>query len=139
MYEGLSTPHFSIRDRSGGGGWRESSSRSRVDGGILGVVTYLIYPLVALGWSTREASNERNHPPSEWPATLLIVARDEESNLSEKLDSLKRCTYPNLEIWVVSDGSTDGTVEIAEKHPVVTRVIHCSETRGKTRATLERA
>lgn len=46
--------------------------------------------------------------------TILLAARDEEENLSRKLQNLDGLDYPadRLEVLVVSDGSTDGTNKI---------------------------
>jgi len=49
-------------------------------------------------------------PEKERPlVTVIIPAYNEEKNLSSLLDSLREQSYPNLEIMVVNDGSTDGT------------------------------
>ncbi len=45
--------------------------------------------------------------------TALIPAKDEEAALAECLDSVRAQTYPNLEILVVDDRSSDGTGDIA--------------------------
>ena len=50
------------------------------------------------------------------PQVLAIVpAKDEEANLADCLASVSRQTYPNLEILVVDDRSTDRTGEIARQ------------------------
>lgn len=43
--------------------------------------------------------------------TILLAARNEEENLVSKLQNLDRLDYPanQVEVLVVSDGSTDGT------------------------------
>jgi chlorobactene glucosyltransferase len=46
--------------------------------------------------------------------SVVIPARDEESNISECLESIRAQDYPNLEIIVVDDRSTDRTAEIVE-------------------------
>ena len=43
------------------------------------------------------------------PISVLVPARNEEANLPRCLDSLLAQSYPNLEILVVDDDSTDGT------------------------------
>jgi cellulose synthase/poly-beta-1,6-N-acetylglucosamine synthase-like glycosyltransferase len=50
--------------------------------------------------------------------SILIAARNEESNLPAKLDNLRRLDYPQqrLQIIIASDGSTDRTAEILRQH-----------------------
>ncbi|MEU3353143.1 glycosyltransferase [Streptomyces sp. NPDC037389] len=54
-------------------------------------------------------------PPADWPAVAVVVpARDEAEVLPMSLPSLLAQDYPGpLEIFVVDDGSTDGTGELA--------------------------
>jgi chlorobactene glucosyltransferase len=58
-------------------------------------------------------------PPFDQPGSPLvsaiIPAKDEELNLADCLASVCRQTYPNLEILVVDDRSTDRTPEIARE------------------------
>jgi chlorobactene glucosyltransferase len=53
--------------------------------------------------------------------SVLVPARNEENNLGRCLDSLLAQSYPNLEILVMDDDSTDGTwtllQEYASRHP----------------------
>ncbi|MDP7666309.1 MAG: glycosyltransferase family 2 protein, partial [Candidatus Poseidoniia archaeon] len=50
--------------------------------------------------------------------------------LSDCLDSLTKSTYPNLEIVVVDNASTDGSPEwVAENHPDV-KLVRCDENHG---------
>ena len=48
--------------------------------------------------------------------TVIIPAHNEAKNLSNLLDSLREQSYPNLEIMIVNDGSTDRTVEIVRNY-----------------------
>jgi len=48
--------------------------------------------------------------------SVIIPAYNEAKNLSNLLDSLREQSYPNLEIMIVNDGSTDGTVEIVRNY-----------------------
>ena len=47
--------------------------------------------------------------------SAVTIVRDGERFLAEALDSILGQTYSNLDIVVVDDGSTDGSVEIAER------------------------
>ena len=47
--------------------------------------------------------------------SVLVPARNEESNIGTCLDSLRRQDYPEFEILVLDDSSTDGTAEIAAR------------------------
>ena len=56
---------------------------------------------------------EENQPmPS---ISIVIPARNEERNLEHALQSVLGLDYPDLEIMVVNDRSTDGTGDILEK------------------------
>lgn len=53
--------------------------------------------------------------PARWPRVSLIVpARDEATNLEPAIISRLRDGYPELELIIVDDRSTDGTGEIAD-------------------------
>ena len=60
-------------------------------------------------------SSPQYHEP-DWPlVTAILPAKDEEANLAACLTSVCGLTYPNLEILVVDDRSTDRTGEIARQ------------------------
>ncbi len=53
-----------------------------------------------------------------WPRISVIVcAYNEENTIEECLASLAACNYPDLEVIVCDDGSTDRTLEIAGRFP----------------------
>jgi len=55
--------------------------------------------------------------PEDFPlVSVLIPARNEEGNLPALLTDLNVCTYPNLEIIVCNDQSTDQTQQILETY-----------------------
>jgi chlorobactene glucosyltransferase len=60
----------------------------------------------------RSPRYDRPDPPL---VTAILPAKDEEAYLAECLMSLRRLTYPNLEILVVDDRSTDRTGDIARE------------------------
>lgn len=47
--------------------------------------------------------------------SVLIPARNEEANIATCLESLRQQDYPNLEILVLDDGSSDNTAGIVER------------------------
>jgi glycosyltransferase involved in cell wall biosynthesis len=54
----------------------------------------------------------------EWPTVSVVVcAYNEETTLGECLDSLMACPYPDLDVVVCDDGSTDATAEVARRYP----------------------
>jgi glycosyltransferase involved in cell wall biosynthesis len=66
--------------------------------------------------------------PSEttnFPRVSCVVAvYNGETYLSEAIDSLLAQTYPNLEIVVVNDGSTDGTADVIRRFGDRLRLLH---------------
>lgn len=55
----------------------------------------------------------------EWPSVSVIVcAYEAEETIEECLRSLTELDYPNYEVLVVDDGSTDATAAIARRFPV---------------------
>jgi biofilm PGA synthesis N-glycosyltransferase PgaC len=77
--------------------------------------TYLGYPalLALLAWLRPRPPIVRG--PLTPTVTVLLVAHNEETRLAAKLRNCLELVYPrqNLEILVVSDGSTDSTEDIA--------------------------
>jgi cellulose synthase/poly-beta-1,6-N-acetylglucosamine synthase-like glycosyltransferase len=83
---------------------------------VLGA-TYVGYPLVVYLLSRfRRRSTPATDGMSE-PVTLIIAARDEEEVIGPKLRSCLEQDYPEslLKLIVVSDGSTDGTVDVVRE------------------------
>jgi cellulose synthase/poly-beta-1,6-N-acetylglucosamine synthase-like glycosyltransferase len=82
----------------------------------LGVLayTYAGYPLLVYGLS-RLRSRASRAGDIEPRVSIVLAAHDERAHLRAKLECLLALDYPadRLEIIVVSDGSTDGTDEIA--------------------------
>ena len=78
--------------------------------------TYLLYPLLIV-----LASKLKNRPPvpditgTVYPSiTMIIIARNEENIILDKLENCRNLDYPAdlLHVCVVSDGSIDGTARI---------------------------
>ena len=61
------------------------------------------------------------HRRSDWPkVSVLICARNAAETLDECLRSIAGLDYPDYEVIVVNDGSTDATGAIARRHAGVT-------------------
>lgn len=55
--------------------------------------------------------------PSHFPlVSVLVPARDEAGNIEHLINSLIRQDYPNLEILILDDNSTDNTARIVKKY-----------------------
>ncbi len=100
------------------------------------IYSYALYP--GLLWLlSRLPPRPQRDPgePAQWPpVSILISAYNEQSILAERLRNLLELQYPRerLEIMVGSDGSEDGTCEIArafETHGV--RLVAFPQRRGK--------
>lgn len=76
-------------------------------------------------------SNNRSIPEiKKFPkVSVLIPARNEEKNIERTLLSIKSQNYPNLEVIVIDDASTDKTYEIAKK---LAKTYRFKERRGKS-------
>jgi GT2 family glycosyltransferase len=56
---------------------------------------------------------------TDWPkASVVVCAYQAESTIEECLQSLTHLNYPDYEVLVVDDGSTDATAELASDYPV---------------------
>jgi chlorobactene glucosyltransferase len=65
---------------------------------------------------SRSLDNESDIPLENPPLVSVIVpARNEAHNIARCVSSILSATYPNLELIVVDDGSTDGTAQIARE------------------------
>jgi biofilm PGA synthesis N-glycosyltransferase PgaC len=69
------------------------------------------------------------------PVSILIAAYNEEENLPETFRGLRGLDYPGqVEIIVVDDGSTDGTVEVLKSQNIPRLVVIEAEHGGKAHA-----
>ena len=101
--------------------------------GVVGGV-YLALPAALAARSLACPRNVRSGSARPRSVTVLIVAHDEADVISSKLDDVARlaCSHP-MQVIVASDGSNDGTVELARSHPSKPTVIDLPR-RGKAAA-----
>jgi cellulose synthase/poly-beta-1,6-N-acetylglucosamine synthase-like glycosyltransferase len=93
-----------------------------------------VYPLVIVAWGAlfpRRVEKRYRHAP----VTVVLAAKNEEINIKARIENLLEQEYPRemLEIVVVSDGSTDRTVEVAKQFEDV-RVLESRRAVGKAGA-----
>jgi cellulose synthase/poly-beta-1,6-N-acetylglucosamine synthase-like glycosyltransferase/peptidoglycan/xylan/chitin deacetylase (PgdA/CDA1 family) len=84
---------------------------------VLGAGTMILVTAgnVALALWVRHRDKRRPPLHPRPPATVLIAAYNEAAVIEKTLTSLRRSHYPELEVMVVDDGSTDGTREILHR------------------------
>lgn len=75
-------------------------------------------PKPALGVVHRWAVHDVRDLRERWPALSIVVcAYNEARRLDDCLASLDRLDYPDLNVIVCDDGSTDATLELARRYP----------------------
>lgn len=90
------------------------------------LICYSLFLILATIWWLSVQVSEPGQ--SDERITAIVVTRNEELNIVPLLESLKRQTYPHLEVIMVDDGSTDKTVEYAEKLQLENlRILHLEE------------
>ena len=94
------------------------------------VYTYLVFP-VAMAIIGRRRPALRSRPEKLPSVSLVIPAHNEEDVIARKIKNSKSIDYPNLEIIVASDGSTDRTNEIVGAFGDDVRLLDFAGRRGK--------
>ena len=78
--------------------------------GVAGCMLVLV--VIAL-WNRRVLGKPGGGPPARWPrVSVLLPARNEERNITAAVQSLATQDYPDFELLVLDDGSTDRTPEM---------------------------
>lgn len=95
-----------------------------------GVIIYILSKL--RGEATLPSTPSDNDLPE---VTLLIAAYNEERFIASKIENSLALAYPpeKLNVWIVTDGSTDKTLEIATGYSRV-KTFHTPERSGKIHA-----
>ncbi|RYU15101.1 glycosyltransferase [Nocardioides iriomotensis] len=95
-----------------------ATSAGRIEGWGFGLTREDRSPRPALDVATEWAGRTLRRLRTSWPSLSVVVcAYNEERRLGECLESLARLDYPHLQVLVCDDGSTDRTLEIAERSP----------------------
>jgi cellulose synthase/poly-beta-1,6-N-acetylglucosamine synthase-like glycosyltransferase len=97
----------------------------------LGIALLATGLLIWGGYATRRLLDVVVPERGQWPSVSLIApARNEERNIELAVRSLVKLDYPNLEITIVNDRSTDRTGEILDRLAgefLQLNVVHLSE------------
>lgn len=96
---------------------------------------FVLYP-IALFMRARLAPDPVSSAPCTPHVDLIICAHNEAQSIVSKLENALELDYPRelLRIWVASDGSTDGTVELARRFEDRGVVVLDLPRRGKAHA-----
>ncbi len=91
---------------------------NHVEGWGFGLTTHDRRPKQAIEsvktWTTRSLKDLRD----TWPRVSVVVcAYNEERTIEECLASLEACDYPDLEVILCDDGSSDRTLQISQRFP----------------------
>lgn len=107
---------------------------------VFGVLfSYFLYPLL-LRLTPRRTGATEQHADPQFPrrVSLIVTAHNEEARIREKIENCLQLTYPDLELIIASDASTDGTDgivgEYADKGVLLARA---EERKGKEYAQLQ--
>lgn len=101
--------------------------------------SYFVYPLV-LQFTPRRQGNKGRKPWSNTAQkiSLIVTAHNEAHRIREKLENCLALDYPNLEIIVASDASTDETDQIVQEyHHRGIKLARANERKGKEHAQLQ--
>lgn len=104
--------------------------------GLCAVATiypYILYPVILRALPARPLSTADIASEGGKEFALLFCAYNEAKAIPEKIDNLRvlRTAYPNLEILVYDDCSSDGTADMLERSGLDLRVIRGIERAGK--------
>lgn len=101
---------------------------------VLGLFDLLV-GWALLGWLLTRPSSPGSPAISGATISVIIPARNEARHLPDLLHDLSKQNYPDFEVIVVDDHSTDGTADVATTNAAAhVRVIRLTDTEGKKAA-----
>ncbi len=93
--------------------------------------TYLGYPPLLIFWNKLKPNQISEHPVSNVlpKIDLVIAAYNEERVIREKIENSMQLDYPKelINIWIVSDGSSDRTNDIVKEFTKSEKNVHLLE------------
>jgi len=76
------------------------------------VVDFLLYFNALYGFFKRKKSSDKNYDFNKHQISIVVPAYNEEVSIITCIDNLLRLDYPNYEIVLVNDGSSDKTMNV---------------------------
>lgn len=107
---------------------------------VVGVLfSYFLYPLLLRLTPRRAGAGEVHPEPASLPCVSLIVtAHNEEKRIRDKIENCLELSYPDLELIIASDASSDGTDGIVGEYEAKGVVLaRAKERKGKEYAQLQ--
>lgn len=78
------------------------------------LIISLLNILYYLGYFSFAAAKPQEQKPTILPVSVIICAKNEAENLTQFIPSILNQNYPDFEIILINDASTDGTLEVIE-------------------------
>lgn len=107
---------------------------------VVGVLfSYFLYPLLLRLTPRRAGAGEVHPEPASLPrVSLIVTAHNEEKRIRDKIENCLELSYPNLELIIASDASSDGTDGIVGEYEAKGVVLaRAEERKGKEYAQLQ--
>jgi len=102
---------------------------------ILRYMLLLFFSMLKIIFKTSDEKKEENQLNFNKKISVIIPAYNEEAVIDKSIRSILNQTYPNKEIIVVDDGSTDRTYKIASKFTIYPNVkVLTKKNEGKAKA-----
>lgn len=98
---------------------------------FLTIIIYFSYIIKKIPSQNKKIQDYNTHKPL---ISIIIPACNEEKIIATKIENTLNLEYPNLEIIVISDGSTDKTIPIAKQYSNLITILELPYRMGKPSA-----